>query len=87
MKRKAMVVFMAAFLATTCTIPAFAHCHGRNRHYSCEGSGNYAVCEANCEDGYQCGVDGHYCELHRDGDCCTGQVADGYTYSRGHHHH
>ncbi len=66
MKRKAMVVFMAAFLATTCTIPAFAHCHGRNRHYSCEGSGNYAVCEANCEDGYQCGVDGHYCELHRE---------------------
>ena len=65
MRRHVMTVITAAFLAVICAVPTFAHCHGRREQRTyCYNN----ACESYCEDGYLCGVDGHYCDDHRDGD-------------------
>ncbi len=87
MKRQVTIVITAAFFTAVCTIPAFAHCHGNRSHNNYRGQEYCYTCEASCEDGYLCGVDGHYCEQHRDGDCCTGNIESQAAYGRGHHHH
>ena len=81
MRRRVMTVMTAAFLAMMCAVPAFAHCHGGSRRsYHHEN-----VCQSHCEDGYVCGVDGHYCEYHRDGDVCQGYEACASVCSSHHH--
>ena len=83
MKRRVMTVMTAAFLAMVCAVPAFAHCHGGNRSRSYH---HEYVCQSYCEGGYVCGVDGHYCEIHRDGDVCQGYGTCAPVSSNHHHH-
>ncbi|MCI8660982.1 MAG: hypothetical protein HFG54_12200 [Lachnospiraceae bacterium] len=81
MKRHIMVVAVAVFLASVCAMPVFAHCHGNRHAYH-----NYEyVCESACEDGYACGIDGHYCSDHRDSEACDGYV-ECQPARRSHHH-
>lgn len=81
MKRQIMVVAVAAFLVSVCAVPAFAHCH-EGRH--CNNENKY-VCQSCCEDGYPCGMDGHYCIDHRESEICDGYV-ECQPVRRSHHH-
>lgn len=83
MKKYLITLIAATFLTTACVVPAFAHCHRESRQpvQTCTD-----VCESYCEDGILCGVDGHYCENHRDGDVCGGYEVCEPVHRRGHHH-
>ena len=82
MRRHVSVIIVGAFFASLCAMPAYAHCHEGRRVYQ----HHEAVCESVCEDGYLCGVDGHYCIDHREDETCNGYIAC-EPVRRSHHHH
>lgn len=83
MRRHAVIMITAAFLTSVCAMPTFAHCHGGS--YGCQV--HEFVCESSCEDGFQCGVDGHYCSEHRESEACEACVECEPIRRQNYHHH
>lgn len=84
MKKYLVISVMATMLMSIYVMPVFAHGHcGRYQgQVQCE-----SICEASCEDGITCGVDGHYCSEHRSGEICEGYTDCEPVHYESYHHH
>lgn len=88
MKRFGITLGLAMILTVGMGMPVFAH-HGGGHHGSrnveCPSSWS---CSNECAGGYLCGVDGHFCDVHRTsgeewcGACATAEQA---ACGGGHH--